>query len=139
MALGVIKVQVPFFTSKDVDEPKRSLEVKVDARRDKILLLTNYSRPPRNEQQWQYDANEAGLLALHRRLVQIRSQNQETDLVTLLCDDDVKYEQVIRILDAIKNRTREDPIFANEEVSDQEAASLKNLVFPKVVMGSVVL
>jgi biopolymer transport protein ExbD len=139
IALGSIKVQVPFFTNKqDPTPPKRALEVSVDTEREKIMLTTRFNQAPINETNTPFAANDAGISALHEALVRVRTQNPETDLVTLYTQDDVQYEMVIKVIDAIKMRTEKDPVFVPADADEKEQAN-KNFVFPKVVMGSVVL
>lgn len=139
IALGSIKVQIPYFTNKqDPEPPKRSLEVNVDTERDKVTLITRYTLPPINESATPFSVNDAGIAALHDALVKVRTQSPETDLVTLFTQDDVQYETIIKIIDAIKMRKENDPVFVAPNADEKEQAN-KNFVFPKVVMGSVVL
>ncbi len=139
ITLGVIKVQVPFFTnSEDQSKPKRTLEVKVDAQKDKIELTTSYSMAPIQPNKQTFAADDNGINQLHEALVRIRVDNKETDLVTLYSDDDVTYEQVVKVLDAIKVRRENDPLFISDQADEKELAN-KPFVFPKVVMGSVIL
>lgn len=139
VAIGVIKVQVPFFTNvEDNSKPKRSLELKVDLRKDQIFLETNYTLPPVNATKDAFSSNDAGVKALHEKLVQLKQANLEEELVQFFIDDDVIYERVILVLDAIKNRNESDPVFVSKESDGIEAKNI-NFVFPKVVMSSVIL
>ena len=96
LSIGVIKVQVPFFTNAPVppEKAKRSLSINVDIEKTKIELKTSYSQPPINEKIKKFDNNEAGLKDLHTELVSIRNQNPDTDLVTVFSEDDVTYEEI---------------------------------------------
>ncbi len=144
LSIGVIKVQVPFFTNAPVppEKAKRSLSINVDIEKTKIELKTSYSQPPINEKIKKFDNNEAGLKDLHTELVSIRNQNPDTDLVTVFSEDDVTYEEITKLLDAIKIRLPSDPAFANkadEDDSEVEKMKLEGMLYPKVVMGSVIL
>jgi hypothetical protein len=82
---------------------------------------------------------EDGILALHQRLVTIRSENKDTDLATVFSDDDVTFEQLTKVLDAIRVRKKNDPRFDNPADTAEERLANADVVFPKIVMGSVVL
>jgi len=142
VTLGVIKVQIPFFTnSEDQSKPTRTLEVKVDAQKDQIVLDTSYSMAPVQANKKTFPSDERGIASLHEALVRIRTDSKDTDLVTFYTDDDVTYEQVVKILDAIKLRKENDPVFSIDQKGDGNNAELidRVFVFPKVVMGSVIL
>lgn len=139
LSVGIIKVQIPFFTNKEVPPTaKRVLDVKVDLQKEKVTVVTSYSAPPQNPQQWSYTTDQKGIAEMHSQLVTVRKAEQETDLVTLFSDDDVTYEMLTNILDAIKLRKDGDPMFT---ITDKESGeAYKDIyLFPKVVMGSIVL
>lgn len=140
IAIGIIKVQVPFFTNKEQpDKPKRTLSVKVDVRKDKMIFARNFSLAPRNAVSVTYNVNVAGYLALHKKLVESRSLDKENDLVTLFSDDDVTFEQLSKVLDTIKFRKEGDPVFLREADDEKIQKVSRDFLYPKVVMGSVIL
>jgi biopolymer transport protein ExbD len=139
VAFGVVKVQIPYLSNKQLDEkPKRSLSVSVDIDKQKVQLVTRYSMAPINEEKTSYNLDEAGLTAMHQKLVQIRSANKDTEVVSCFMEDDVAYEQIIKVVDAIKLRRQGDPQFVT---NDPDETDLENVayVFPKVVFASVIL
>jgi biopolymer transport protein ExbD len=139
VAFGTIKVQVPYFSNKQTeDKPKRSLSVKAEIERDKVTLTSEFSMPPANTDKQVYALDAAGLTAMHSKLVQIRQQNPDTDLVTVFTEDDVIYDDVIKTIDAIKHPREGDPKFTNTDPDDKDVSNV-GFVFPKVVMGSVIL
>lgn len=140
LSVGIIKVQIPFFTSKETpDKPKRSLSVNVDVQVDKVTVDTVFSAPPTNPQKYTFNMHEDGILALHQRLVMIRTENKDTDLVTVFSDDEVTFESLTKVLDAIRVRKKTDPKFENPAETPEEKIANTDTVFPKLVMGSVVL
>jgi biopolymer transport protein TolR len=140
MSVGIIKVQVPYFTSKsEPQKPKRSLAVNVDVEKDKLTLDAQYSMPPVNPIKEVFAMNETGYAGLHKKLVELRTTEPTTDLVTVFSDDEVLYEDLAKILDAIKHRLKGDPVFPGTGEEEEGKDGNKSFVYPKVVMGSVVL
>ena len=136
LAMGIIKVQVPFFTNKEAPPTaKRSLEIKVDIEKSVVTLITSYNLPPRDEKKYSYTNDEQGLDNLHRKLVELRQLEPQTDIVTVFCEDYVTYEQLTTVLDAIKLKKEGDPIIrsASDNIEDEL------FLYPKVVIGSVLL
>ncbi len=139
VGFGIVKVQIPFLSNKEVPEkPKRSLSVNVELDKEKAVLVTRFSMPPVNEEKQSYNIDDAGMTALHQKLVQIRSANQDTDLVTLYSEDEVLYDQIIKVIDSIKLRREKDPVFVSDDPDESEMTN-RTYLFPKVVMGSVIL
>ncbi len=140
LSIGIIEVQIPFLTNAPPPKQQktRNLQVNVDIEPDKIEVTTAFSAPPENEQKTTYALNESGVAEMHARLVSIRQQNEDTDLVTLFSGDDVTYEKLTLVLDNIKFRNEADPVFREK---DPRTGELRTSVFlfPKVVMGSVIL
>lgn len=141
IAFGTLKVQVPFLSNKKTnedDKPKRTMTVKVEMERSAITLITAFSLPPTNETKQTYTMDETGYDQLHKKLVEVRQQNPETDLVTAYTEDDVLYENVIKVIDAIKTKRPSDPEFKSVDPDDEKKME-NGFIFPKVVMGSVIL
>lgn len=131
VSLGVLRVQVPFLSNATPDnkKPARSLEVNVTVSRDNIVLNSEYSQPPKEKSSSTFYASNEGIAAFHRALLALKHENPKDDLVTLYSDDDVSYEKLIEILDAIKI----DSTIENDGTQDNDT------LFPKVVIGSVML
>jgi biopolymer transport protein ExbD len=144
LSVGIIKVQVPYLTNKsEPTKPKRSMVVDVRMDVGGIEVSTHFSAPPENRQIYKYPLSAAGINDMHKRLVETRRGNMDTDLVTLYCEDEVVYEDIAKVLDAVKLRRPGDPdfnnIFNGEDDDPVEKANNKIFVYPKVVMGSVIL
>jgi hypothetical protein len=141
VATGIIEVQIPFLSSAPPpkEDLERSISVKVDLSKDKIECITSWSPGPENEQKWSFSNNKDGMKELHARLVQIRKENPTSDKVTFFTEDDVIWENISGVLDSIKLREEADPVFNSPPVDGKPGAPDRENLFPKVVMGSVIL
>lgn len=134
VSIGILEVQVPFISnaSPPPTEAQRNLEIKVDVGLEKILLTTSWTQPPENEEKHEYTMTEDGVGNLHRKLVELKTQNAKVEIVTLFTDDEVKYNELIKVIDSIKLRWENDGSIATDSNDTVH-------LFPKVVMGSVIL
>jgi len=142
VATGIIEVQIPFLSNAPPppSEKERFFEVKVDVLKDKIEVITSFSEEPVNEQKTEYPNNEAGIKEMHVKLVEIRRGNPKLDKLTLFSEDDVTWENLTEILDAVKLRIDPDPKFPILDSKNEPTAILdEQFIWPKVVMGSVML
>lgn len=137
--IGIIEVQVPFLTNAPPpkEKPARSLEIHVSVERDKVELETKYDQPPIDENKTEYKLTEADLKRMHKDLVELRKNNPDSDKVNVHSEDDVKYQNLVSVLDTIMVREQGDPVFAEE---DSEGEKTKNdFIFRKIVMANVIL
>ena len=131
VSIGLLQVQVPFLSNATPDKkPTRSLDVNIDLSRDKIVLRTAYTTAPTNKSSSSFSASPEGIAAFHRALIDLKHRNPKDDKVTLYSDEDVSYHKLVEVLDAIKI---DDSIDTSDGITDN------NKLFPKVVMGSVLL
>lgn len=138
--IGIMRVQVPFFTNapEDKSKPARSLLLNVRLEKDKVILTTRWTLPPEEETKTEYLPTKKGLDDLHSELVRLRIKHPEFDKVTLFSEDDIKYYNLIAVLDAIKQVRKGDPDITVEDKKTGQIVRSKFL-YEKVVMGSVVL
>lgn len=141
VATGILEVQIPFLSSAPPpkEEGQRVLQIKIDAEKSKVQVITEYSKEPRNEQKFDFPNSKEGLDLMHERLVAIRKANPDQDKVTFFSEDDVIWENISAILDATKFRRPTDPVFPVKNPQTGEVEQDQNFLFPKVVMGSVML
>ncbi len=142
VSFGIHEVQIPFLSSEPITKAdnERSFEVKVEMEKRKLRIVTSYSRAPISEKIFRYELNTVGVEKFHKKLVDIRMSNPDTDKLTFFTDDDVVYEKIIDVLDAIKMRKENDPSLpVTTAKTEKEAEFMKKFLFPKVVMGSVIL
>ena len=139
LSIGIIEIQVPFISNAkppEDDKPSRLIEVVVEVERQKLILVTRYSAPPVNEKEDEYTMDEAGVSEFHNKLIEIRTANPDTDLVQVFTEDDVTYENLTKVLDAIKIRRENDPQFT---ITDKDTGEQKPsaFVYEKIVLASV--
>ncbi len=142
ISLGIVQVQVPFLSNAapPPDSKTRSLSVKVDISKQKVEVSTSYSMPPADNKSWTFENTVAGVAEMHNRLVSIRKDNVDLDLATVYSEDDVNYEELVRVLDSVKLRKKDDPIIRKTSAGDDlKDRGFDDFLFPKVVMGSVML
>ncbi len=141
ISIGILEVQVPFLSSApppDKKENERILKIDTDLSRQTITLTTEWSEPPQNEDKQTYENTEAGIKEFHQKLLQIKEQSPKTDLVTLFTDEDVTYEEITKVVDAARLRWDGDPP-GPMEAEDKEDKLGSPKLFPKIVLGSVIL
>ena len=72
-------------------------------------------------------------------MVELRRTSPENDKVSFFTEDDVIWDDISRVLDAIKVRNLSDPVFAAKGATDVQKAIAAETIYPKVVMSSVML
>lgn len=139
--IGITEVQIPFLTNAPPPKEKsaRSLNINIDVTKEKIEVVRVYSMPPADEMKWEFVFNKDGIEQMHRRLVSLRKEEPDVDKVTLFSDDDVIYKDLSNVLDAIKLREEGDPVFATKSADKKEQEAATIFLYPKIVMGSVML
>jgi biopolymer transport protein ExbD len=145
IGLGIIEVQIPFLSnSPDVKElPARSFQIRVDVEEGKAILTTQWTADPVEKSVENYQLDEADLERMHQDLIALRNRIPDTDKVTVYADDNVKYDRLVLVLDAIKTMKKEDPplkvVTAGDEPVQQRKSGKQQFLYKKVVMGSVLL
>ena len=144
IGLGILEVQIPFLSnSPDVkEEPDRSLSIRVDVEEAQVTLTTQYTAEPIEKRVETYKLEEAGLERFHQDLIKLRQDVPEADKVTLYSDDEVKYDNLILVIDAIKTmKENEPPLNLRRKDGDALADSplAPKSLYEKVVIGSVIL
>lgn len=137
--IGLIEVQVPFLTNAPPpkDKPPRSLLINVAIDKDKVELETKFDAPPLEEKKTEYALTDSELMKLHKDLVKLRQDHPDSDKVDVYAEDDVLYNRLVKVLDAIKFRTEGDPIFKEKDPKGNDKES--DFIYRKVVMAGVIL
>jgi len=143
IGLGILEVQIPFFSNspevKD-EEPSRSMSIKVEIEPEVIFLKTSWSEAPINSTTEKYTLDPEGIEKLHQELIKLRTNVPKTDKVTLFSDDDVKYDEMILVLDAIKTLKETDPDIPIEDEDSKSGPKVSGrFLYHKVTMGNVIL
>ena len=143
--IGIIEVQAPFFSNKpqkDEGKNKRLISVHVTLEQNKIEVETFFDIPPRNAKSEDFALDEAGIQEMHDHLVEIRQENPDTDKLTLFVDDEISYDNVVKVVDAIKILNADDPPIPQSGSSETKSTAshqTNRYLYPKVVMGNVLL
>ena len=142
IGLGILEVQVPFLSNNpDIPDskPERTMSIRVEVEKEKLILKTTWSAPPNDDKETNYDMDPAGIDRMHQDLIKLKTDVPETDKVTMITEDDVKYDQMILVLDAIKTLKETDPDLPQPPREDGERRTSARFLYNKVVMGSVIL
>ena len=141
--IGLHEVQVPFLSNSnppDMSKPTRDFEVKIDVLPQTVEIQTSYTQPPLNAQTYKFGLNDKEIYKMHQKLVQLRVENPKNDKVTLFADDAVTYNDLAKILDAVKFLNENDPKDIEQPKNAQGFVTGSQLyLYSKVVMGSVML
>ena len=140
VSIGILKVQVPFFTNAppDKSKPARTMTINITIEKEQMDMITRWSLPPDEENKKVYKNDKEGWGVLHQDLLSLRQRSPDADKVTLFSDDDVRYDNVVSVLDNIKTLKDGDPQLM---VKDEKTGEMKKsrYLYEKIVMGSVVL
>lgn len=144
-AIGIIEVQIPFLTTAppEVPDTTRVLEVKVDMEKDQVEVTASWTRPPVDEQKKTFKINKKDIADMHKFLVDIKKSSPEAEKVQFFTEDDVIFQDMTMVLDAVKLRMPGDPVFPVKGKSGAGApgveAMAQEFLFPKITMASVML
>ena len=143
--IGVLEVQVPFFTNKspasDVDKKaKRMISVNIRLTKENISIETFYDMPPEQRKSHEFDFDDQGINDMHIKLVELRAYHPDNDKVIMFVDDDVVYEDLVKVMDAVKFMNKEEPSIQKDAESnaDYDSDQASRYLYRKVVLGSVV-
>ena len=134
LAIGVIEVQVPFLSNAAPPEnqkPKREITINLEIEENKLILQTSYTEAPRNERSESFPNTKQGMENLHVKLWDIKSQNTNSEKITVFIDDTIRYDNIVSVLDQVTLR--------NPSNKNNNQTNSTNSLFPKVVFGSVLL
>ena len=140
LSIGIIEVQVPFLTNAPPEktEKTRDFTIKVDILPDKIQLITSWTMAPVDEKKEEFPLTPQGADELHVKLIAARTQNKETDKLTVFSEDEIAFEKLTMVLDAIKFLKPGEPRFQEVDPKTNERRDTDYL-YPKVILGSVLL
>jgi len=141
---GQSRVEVPFLSSKppppqeELDKtPQKSITVTVDTATVKLEVSTTASSKAIENKTYALDDN--GLDELQARLYQLRSEEPKLDKATVMTELEVKYENLIKVVDAMRElKPGRQPIPYPEGAKPPSGVDADALI-PKIVLGNVIL
>jgi biopolymer transport protein ExbD len=140
--IGVLEVQIPFLSNAkppDFQKPERLLEVKVDLSKDFIEVSTSWTAAPVDEKKKQFQRDKAGIAEAHRELLSIRTAHPDLDKLTMFTEDEITYNELAEVLDAVKFLAPGETLPPPKDPSAVKNGEAQPSLFPKVIMGSVML
>ncbi len=140
--IGVLEVQIPFLSNAkppDFQKPERILEVKADVSKEFIEISSSWTAAPTDEKKKQFPRNKAGIAEAHRELISIRTTHPDIDKLTMYSEDEITYKELAEVLDAVKFLSPGETLPPPKDPSAMKNGESQPSLFPKVIMGSVML
>ncbi|HYX38980.1 MAG TPA: biopolymer transporter ExbD [Oligoflexus sp.] len=141
IGLGILEVQVPFLSnSSEVKEPpSRSFNIRVDVADAEIKVTSEWTEQPFDKDVKTFKVDDADFARFHQEMIALRVKAPENDKVTIFSDDSVKYEILVKAIDAIKTMKENEPRPALPNADELRKTGKDMYLFEKVVIGSVIL
>lgn len=140
--IGVLEVQIPFLSNAkppDFQKPQREFEVKIDVSPEFVEVSSSWTVAPTEEKKKQFPRNKEGIAEAHRELLAIRTAHPDTDKLTMFSDDEVIYKDLAEVLDAVKFLAAGESLPPPKNPDTVKNSEAQPTLFPKVIMGSVML
>lgn len=133
ITIGVHTVQIPFFLNATETKEKRKREhiLLVDVSTNFLELTSEWSLSPIAKEKHRFVNSASGIQEFHKKLIEIKEKNLESQKIKLFFDDKIKYESVTKILDSVVLLQK------NEEASPELLKIGK--LFPQVILGDIIL
>jgi biopolymer transport protein ExbD len=141
VGLGILEVQIPFLSnSSEIKEPpSRSFNIRVDVADAEIKVTSEWTEQPFEKSVKTFKVDEADIELFHQEMIALRTKVPDNDKVTVFSDDSVKYEILIKAIDAIKSMREKEPPLALPNADELKRTGRDRYLFEKVVIGSVIL
>ena len=139
LAVTLIDTPVPVVSNEpDVPKDQKPLGLQLRIDQDMLTLSSMTRRIP--EQKFPKVATSYDLVKLHEALIQIRTQFPHEKGIVFFPAADVKYDDLVQIMDATRLLQKTDPPLPNykEVVNGVEVERTEQFVFPNVVFGNVI-
>jgi biopolymer transport protein ExbD len=136
LAVTLIDTPVPVVSSDSPkDENKKPLALQLRIERDALILSSAFRRIP--EQKFPKVDKGYDVEKLHAALIAIRQQFPEEKNIVYLPAADVKYDDLVQLMDATRLLSKTDP--AMPTVKDKDGVDrVDPFLFPTVVFGNVI-
>lgn len=139
LAVTLIDTPIPVVSHDDEkDKPKRPLGLQLRIDQDMLTLSSMTRQIP--EQKFPKVDTSYDLTKLHEELVKIRAQFPHEKGIVFFPAADVKYDDLVQIMDATRLLQKTDPPLPNykEIVDGVEVERTEQFVFPNVAFGNVI-
>jgi biopolymer transport protein ExbD len=143
-ATGQARVDVPFLSSRPPEDQKDEdkdppVNLTVVIQESKVELEVTGGKIGEKPETHEYQLVEAGLDELQAKVYQYRKDDLRVDTVTLLTDENIKYDKLVMVLDAVRVlKPNRDPIPVPADYKFPRGVDQEALI-PKIIMGNVIL
>jgi biopolymer transport protein ExbD len=143
-ATGQARVDVPFLSSRPPPEEKKEerdppVSLTLVIALDKLELQVSGGTIGDDPQKFEYLLVESGLDELQAKVYDLRKADLRVDSVTLMTDEELKYEQLVKVIDALRVlKPSRPPLDLPEDYKAPRGVDREALI-PKIVMGNVIL
>lgn len=135
LAVTLIDTPVPVVSNlpddKKPDKPLM-LQLRIDA--DTLTLSSGFRRIP--EQKFPKIEKDYDLVKLHESLIAIRQQFPKEKNIVFMPASDVKYDDLVKLMDAVRLLSKTDPSFYAQ--GEDGVDKPDEFLFPIVVFGNVI-
>lgn len=143
VSIGIIEVQAPFLTNAAPSEPAnkkpeekiKDVTINIDLAKKEISLRS--IETGEKEKTLSFRNDKSGVLEFHRELRKVKEKFPKAEKATLFTEEDVDYADLIMVLDAIKFYEFSPTKAGSHEPAS--AASADKPLFPKIIMGDIIL
>jgi biopolymer transport protein ExbD len=143
-ATGQARVDVPFLSSRPPPDEKEkdknppvNLTLVISA--EKANLEVTGGTIGEKPQSFEYMIVESGLDELQAKIYDYRKADLRVDTITFMTDDDIPYETLVQVLDAVRVlKPSRPPLDLPVDYNPPRGVEREALI-PKIVMGNVIL
>lgn len=136
LAVTLIDTPVPVVSNEPEEKMKeKPLALQLKIGKDELALSSQFY--PKIRQTFPKVEKDYDLLKLHEALVQIRLQFPKDKSIVFNPDAEVKYDDLVKLMDASRLLLKTDPPLPNY-VDKEGVDRVEQYVFPNVVFGNVI-
>ena len=142
VSIGIIEVQAPFLTNaapaeaeKKKDEKKKELTINIDIAKENISLRS--METDEKEIITPFLVNKEGMSQFQQALIKLKEKYPDAEKATVFADEEIQYEDMIPVFDALKSY--EISSTHGNQNSNQHIESISKALFPKIIIGSIIL
>jgi biopolymer transport protein ExbD len=135
LAVTLIDTPVPVVSNEKEDPPKKPLALTLKIDQDVLILSSSFNRI--QPQKFPKVEKNYDTAKLHDALLKIRQQFPTETSIVYMPAADVKYDDLVQLMDATRLLSKTDPTLPN--VKDKDGVDrVPVFLFPTVVFGNVI-
>lgn len=143
-ATGQARVDVPFLSSRPLPEEKKEdkdppVNLTLVIATDKLTLEVTGGTIGEKPESFDFLMVDLGLDELQAKIYDYRKADLRVDTVTMMSDEDLKYEMLVKVIDAVRVlKPSRPPLDLPVDYKAPRGVDREALI-PKIVMGNVIL